>query len=167
MFKKEETSEIKTILGKGCMVGGDFTCETAARIDGMVEGHVKVSGQLIVGATGVIHGDVEATSVVIGGEIIGNVIAPERAELITTAKLIGDLKTGAVVIDENAIFQGRCDMNQEEADSATKAKKRKGTAKTAKRSAKAALAEALAEVKENAEENIETVNNAEESKEQP
>ncbi|MBQ7920844.1 MAG: polymer-forming cytoskeletal protein [Lachnospiraceae bacterium] len=164
MFKKEETSVIKTILGKGCVVGGDFTCETAARIDGTVEGNVKVSGQLIVGAGGVIHGDVEATSIVIGGEIIGNVIAPERAELITTAKLIGDLKTGAIVIDENAIFQGKCDMNQEEADPAMKAKKRKGAAKTAKRSAKAALVEALAEVKESTEE---TVENSEEQKEQP
>ena len=163
MFKKEETSVIKTILGKGCVVGGDFTCETSARIDGTVEGNVKVSGQLIVGAGGVIHGDVEAASIVIGGEIIGNVIAPERAELITTAKLIGDLKTGAIVIDENAIFQGKCDMNQEEGDLAAKAKKRKGTAKTAKRSAKAALAEALAEVKESTEE---TVGNSEEQKEQ-
>ena len=90
MFKKEETTVIKTILGKGCVVSGDFSCETAARIDGKVEGNVRISGQLIVGADGVIHGDVEATAVVIGGEIIGNVFAPERAELISTARLIGD-----------------------------------------------------------------------------
>ncbi len=164
MFKKEETTVIKTILGKGCMVGGEFSCETAARIDGTIEGNVKIAGQLIVGATGIIRGDVEAASIVIGGEIIGNVVAPERAELISTAKLIGDLKTGAIVIDENAIFQGKCDMNQEEAESSVKAKKRKTTGKTAKRSAKAALAEALAEVKENVEEDTE---NVEEVKEQP
>lgn len=167
MFKKEETTVIKTILGKGCIVGGDFSCETAARIDGTVEGNVKITGQLIVGAGGVIHGDVEAASIVIGGEIIGNVIAPERAELISTAKLIGDLKTGAIVIDENAIFQGKCDMNQEEADSTAKAKKRKGTGKTAKRSAKAALAEALAEVKESSEEVNTEERSTEEQNEQP
>lgn len=164
MFKKEETTVIKTILGKGCVVGGDFSCETAARIDGTVEGNVKINGQLIVGATGVIHGDVEAASVVIGGQIIGNVVAPERAELISTAKLIGDLKTGAIVVDENAIFQGKCDMNQAEEESAGKAKKRKGPAKTAKRSAKEALAEALQEVKETTEELAE---NSEDVKEQP
>ena len=166
MFKKEETTVIKTILGKGCVVGGDFSCETAARIDGVVEGNVRISGQLIVGATGVIHGDVEAASIVIGGEIIGNVVAPERAELISTAKLIGDLKTGAIVIDENAIFQGKCDMNQEEAENTAKAKKRKSTGKTAKRSAKAALVEALQEVKENGNEAEDNINNGEEMKEQ-
>ena len=161
MFKKEETTVIKTILGKGCVVGGDFNCETAARIDGVVEGNVKIAGQLIVGATGVIHGDVEAASIVIGGEIIGNVVAPERAELISTAKLIGDLTTGAIVIDENAIFQGKCDMNQEEAENNAKAKKRKSAGKTAKRSAKAALVEALQEVKENGEETENNDNNRE------
>ena len=163
MFKKEETTVIKTILGKGCVVSGDFSCETSARIDGTVEGNVKICGQLIVGAEGVIHGDVEAGSVVIGGEVIGNVVAPERAELITTAKLIGDLKTGAIVIDENAIFQGTCDMNQEQSEQTLKAKKRKSTGKTAKRSAREALAEALAEVKETAAEDVE---NTEEQKEQ-
>lgn len=66
----------------------------------------------------------------------------------STAKLLGDLKTGAIVVDENAIFQGKCDMNQDETELAARAKKRRGPAKTARRSAKAALAEALMEVKE-------------------
>ena len=151
MFKKGEVTEIKTILGKGCVVGGDFTCETGARIDGTMEGNVKVGGQLIVGESGVIRGDVECTGIILGGIIVGDVLAPERAELISTAKLMGDLKTAAIVIDEKAIFQGKCDMYQEEPEGAAKTKKRKGPAKTAKRSAKAALAEALAEVKETSE----------------
>ena len=152
MFKKEETTLLKTILGKGCVVNGDFSCETSARIDGTIEGNVRILGQLIVGADGIIHGDVEAVSVVIGGEVIGNVTAPERTELISTAKVIGNLKTRAIVVDENAIFQGNCDMNQEEAEHSTNTQKRKGAVKTAKRSVKAALAEALAEVKESAQE---------------
>lgn len=164
MFKKGETTEIKTILGKGCVVGGDFSCETGARIDGTVEGNVKVVGQLIVGESGVIRGDVECTAMVLGGIIVGDVLAPERAELIATAKLMGDLKTAAIVIDEKAIFQGKCDMYQEEPEGAAKAKKRRGPAKTAKRSAKAALVEALAEVKETTEESLEK---NEELKEQP
>ncbi len=155
MFKKGDTAEIKTILGKGCVLGGDFSCETGARIDGTVEGNVKVAGQLIVGENGVIRGDVECAGIVLGGIIVGDVLAPERAELIATARLMGDLKTAAIVIDEKAIFQGKCDMYQEEPENGAKSKKRKGPGKTAKRSAKAALVEALAEVKETAQESEE------------
>ena len=111
-------------------------------MDGTIEGNIKVSGHLVVGSTGKIHGNVEALSAVIGGEVIGNVNAPEKTELTSTAKLIGDIRTDAIVIDEKAVFQGKCDMNQEEG----KGKRRPVREKRAgRKSARDALREALKE----------------------
>lgn len=143
-MKKAET-KISTIIGKGAVIDGDFAAAGSVRMDGVVEGNVKVTGQLLVGATGKIHGNIDAQAVVIGGEVNGSVKAPERAELTSTARVIGDIKTGVIVIDEKAVFQGKCDMNQEEA----KPKKRPvRESRAGKKSAKDALKEALKEMEE-------------------
>ena len=147
MLKKTEV-KITTIIGKECVLEGDFQAGGSVRLDGTVEGNVKVEGHLLVGATGKIHGNIEALSAVIGGEVTGNVTAPEKVELTSTARVIGDLRTNAIVIDEKAIFQGKCDMNQEEA----KPKKRPAKEKKAgKKSAKDALREALKEAEAEAQ----------------
>lgn len=146
MTGKKEDAVITTILGKGCLVNGDFIVKQSARIDGEVQGDVCVSGTLVMGAGARIDGNIEAGEAIIGGEVVGNIQAPGKVELTVTAKVIGDITTNVIVIDENAIFQGRCNMNQD-------APRRKNPAvkkalKEGRRSAKAALQEALREVQE-------------------
>ena len=106
---------------------------------------MTVAGNLIIGATGKVHGNLDVTSVIIGGEIIGNVNASLRTELTSTARLIGDIKTTLIVIDEKAIFQGRCDMNQDD----VKIKRHPAReSRAGKKSAKEAIREALREAEE-------------------
>lgn len=146
MLSKKDNMAITTILGKGCVVNGDFSAEKGARIDGEVFGNVKVSGPLVVGSGARINGNVEAGAATIGGEVLGNVQAPEKVELTATAKIIGDITTKVIVIDEHAVFHGKCDMNQE--TPARKSPAARKTVRAGKRSAKAALQEALREVQE-------------------
>lgn len=137
--------QITTLIGKDAEITGDFSAKGSVRIDGMINGNVTVTGALIIGAGGVINGNISAESAMIGGEVTGNIEAPKKAELTATAKVVGDITTAVIVIDENAVFQGKCDMNQQVPDKKSKARVTKAT-RTAKKSAKAALAEALKEV---------------------
>ena len=141
---KNKEVKITTIIGKGAECNGDFNAEGSVRIDGTINGNVTVSGTLIVGTTGSISGDVEAHSAIVGGEIIGDVRVTDRTELTGTARLIGNITTVVIVIDENAIFQGSCNMNQE-----VPGKRARPTSKAVragKKSAKEAIEEALKEV---------------------
>lgn len=143
--KKNTEVKISTLIGKGCELAGDFIAKDSARIDGKVDGNVTVTGSLLVGAGGCINGNVTAVSVLIGGEVNGDVNATEKAELTDTAKVLGDITTKVIVIDENAIFQGKIDMNQavpERKNSTAKA------VRAGRKTAKAAIAEALKEVEE-------------------
>lgn len=140
MSTKNAENKISTIIGKDVVVDGDFTAAGSVRLDGTVEGNVKVGGHLLVGVSGKIHGDLEAASTAIGGEILGNVTAPEKTELTSTARVIGDIRTNVIVIDEKAVFQGRCDMNQEEAKPRRRPPREN---RAGKRSAKEALRDAL------------------------
>ena len=140
-MKKKET-QISTIIGAGSECGGDFRAEGSIRVDGTVNGNVIVTDAVIVGASGCINGDISAKSVIIGGEIYGNLNVPEKVELTSTARVIGDITTGGLVIDEKAIFQGRCDMNQ---DAGKRSRPDRRALKEAKKEARSDMEDVLKE----------------------
>ncbi|MDE7225128.1 MAG: polymer-forming cytoskeletal protein [Acetatifactor sp.] len=144
MSGKQDNTVITTILGPDCVVNGDFIVKQSARIDGEVQGDVFVTGTLIMGSSARIDGNIEVGEAIIGGDVVGNIMAQNKVELTVTAKVIGDITTNVIVIDENAIFQGRCNMNQDAPRRKNPAAKK--AVKDGKRSAKAALQEALREV---------------------
>ncbi len=145
-MRKKET-QITTIIGIGAECNGDFKSDTSIRIDGVVNGNVIVANTVIVGASGVINGDINAQVVVIGGEVYGNLNVPEKVELTSTARVIGDITTSGLVIDEKAVFQGRCDMNQ---DAAKKLKQNSRALKADKKMSNSVVAEALRQAEESA-----------------
>lgn len=108
--KGKEIVKLSSLLGPGSLCNGDFVSEGSARIDGTVNGNVKVEGTLILGSEGIVNGSIEAMAVQIGGQVYGDIYAPEHAELSSTAKVTGDLATAVIVIDENALFQGNINM---------------------------------------------------------
>ena len=143
-MKKRET-QISTIIGMSAECNGDFTADGAIRIDGTINGNVTVSDTVIVGASGCINGDIHAQKVIIGGEVYGNLDVPEKVELTSTARLIGDINTNGLVIDEKAIFQGSCNMNQ---DGGRRPKANNRAIKEMKKSAQSVITEALRETEE-------------------
>lgn len=147
---KEKQVKISTLIGKGSELTGDFSVKGSARIDGKITGNVNVTGTLLVGATGSVNGNVSANAIVVGGEVQGDIVASEKTELTATARVLGDITTKVIVIDENAVFQGRCDMNQNAPEKKAKPKVAPKAARVGKKSAKAAIAEALKEVEEEA-----------------
>ncbi|MBR1853448.1 MAG: polymer-forming cytoskeletal protein [Lachnospiraceae bacterium] len=143
--KKEEEIKLTTLIGEGAKLDGDFSALGSARIDGIIGGDVEVEGTLILGVSGKINGNVKADAAIIGGEVQGNIVAPKKAELTNTAKVMGDIQTAVIVIDEHAVFQGKCSMEQGEPDDKTQALAEK-SANASKKSAQNALDEAMKEV---------------------
>lgn len=147
-MKNNETKvKISTLIGEGAELSGDFSARGSVRIDGTVDGNVDVTGMLILGAMGKINGDVTADSALIGGEVLGNLVVKDKTELAESAKVIGDIATAVIVIDEHAIFQGGCNMNQEVPERKMRGRNAKAV-KEGRKTAKTALEEALREVQE-------------------
>ena len=117
--------QVGTIIGPGAVIDGPLTTKDSTRIDGTVKGNVTISGALIVGQEGKIFGTVSSMNAYVAGEITGNVIAPQgKVEISDTGKVIGDVACKSIIIDENAVFQGQCDMTGVEKNSAEIAKQR-------------------------------------------
>ncbi len=160
-MRTKKEIRITTIIGKGAECNGDFSAQGSVRIDGCVRGNVTVTDTLVIGTTGYIEGDISAKGVIIGGEVMGNVNAPERAELTANARVIGDICTSIIVVDEHAVFQGKCDMNQEVPGKRVKPGAR--AMRAGRKSAKAAIEEALKEVEAANKESVTTEAVAEDS----
>lgn len=142
---KRSVAKIGTIIGKGNIINGDFQAAKSVRLDGEIDGNVTVGGLLVIGSAGRINGNVEAAAAIVGGEVIGDIIAPDKIEITETARVIGNLKTNVIVIDEKAVFQGQLDMYQEEMPAKPKRRPLRES-KAVKKTAKDALKEALREV---------------------
>ncbi len=117
--------QVGTIIGPGAVIDGPLTTKDSTRIDGTIKGNVTISGALIVGQEGKIYGTVSALNAYIAGEVTGNITAPQgKIEISDTGKVIGDVTCKGIIIDENAVFQGKCDMSSQDKSSASIAKER-------------------------------------------
>ena len=124
--------QVGTIIGPGAVIEGPLTTKDSARIDGTVKGNVTISGALIVGQEAKIVGTVSCLNAYIAGEINGNVSSPQgKVEISDTGKVIGDVTCKGIIIDENAVFQGKCEMTNLDKNSAKVAKERAAADKVA------------------------------------
>ncbi len=112
--------ELNTIVGKGTVVEGDMKVKNSLRIDGLVKGNVNTTDTIIVGKDGEVEGRVRAKHLLLGGKVKGNVFASGRVFLESTASVFGDIKAVRLVVDEGAIFDGKCTMNEIEKTEDTK-----------------------------------------------
>ncbi len=104
-----ENSDVNTLIGEGCVFEGNLNLSTATRIDGTVKGNIRSEGMLIIGEAGSVEGDVNCTEIIIHGHINGNIDA-KRIELKRGARLNGDVRVDVFIVEEGAVYNGRCSM---------------------------------------------------------
>lgn len=118
MFKptgRPETSGNDTVIAAGVKVEGDFTSAGNIVIEGEVLGTLRTDMDLVVGPDAKITANVTARNARIAGEVQGNLMVIERAELVATARIAGDLQAKVLVMEAGAILNGRCMMGTQTA----------------------------------------------------
>src|ERR1700727_801279 len=110
------------VIGKSVMIKGQIFSREDLTIDGEIDGSVELhEHRLTVGPNGKLQAGVKAREVVVLGTIHGNVEASDKIDIRKDAKLVGDIKTARIVIEDGAYFKGRIDMPRPEAARATPA----------------------------------------------
>lgn len=107
---------VKTIIGESSFFEGRFAVKGNLRVDGKFEGKVLSVDQLLVGPFGRVKADVIATNVVVEGIVIGNVTASTRILLLSTARVLGDIRTPELIIQEGVALEGKCTISRMELD---------------------------------------------------
>lgn len=101
-----------SIIGQGMRIEGDITTDGTVRIEGSVRGTIKAGKAVVLGKSGEIHGDVSTQDAVIGGRVVGTVVAEGRLELQSTCSIEGDVRAPAehLQLEEGAHFNGTIKM---------------------------------------------------------
>ena len=108
-------------VGHGTTLTGETNFQMMLRVDGHLTGTVmSEGGTLIVGANGQVDANVAVAVATINGAVNGDIIATEKIQLGRTARVLGNISTPKLVIEDGAVFEGGCSMmsareNQERA----------------------------------------------------
>ncbi len=107
-----QRGNLTAIIDHGSEIEGKYTCSGTVMLNAKFHGEIVATDTLIVGERGVVNGNIRAGSVVISGQVVGNVLATERVELKRTARVFGDLESPVLVIEEGVLFEGHCRMTR-------------------------------------------------------
>jgi cytoskeletal protein CcmA (bactofilin family) len=106
------TAAVSTcVIGPKTHIKGEVTGEENVVVDGHVEGSIRISRDLTVGPGGTVKATVNAQSIVVAGELLGDCHASQRVHIEATGRLTGNIRSPRVVIVEGATFRGNSDMS--------------------------------------------------------
>jgi cytoskeletal protein CcmA (bactofilin family) len=98
-------------IGKTVKVVGQIYSKEDLFVDGNLEGTVEAIAQkLTIGPNGSVHASVKAHNVLVLGMMEGNVEAADQIEIGRDAKVVGDIRTARIHIEDGAYFKGSIDI---------------------------------------------------------
>ncbi len=125
---KSETTETvvptgsASLIGSGTSLKGDITSSGDLRIDGTLVGNIICSAKVIIGANGVVEGDVSGVTADIMGKVSGTIKVKELLQLKSNCQVNGNIHSAKLQIEPAANFNGQCHMIHETPVSTTSSK---------------------------------------------
>ena len=99
------------VIGAKTQFKGEITGAETVLVEGLVEGTIRITGDLRIGRGGTVKANVSAQSVAVSGELVGDCHAAHRVEIEAAGRLSGNIRAPRVVIVEGATFRGNSDMS--------------------------------------------------------
>ncbi len=117
MFKSKSTSSLEelpltniTIISAGTTITGNVQSNGDIRIDGTIHGNLEAKAKVLIGASGIIEGNIEGKQADILGRVNGNIRVTDLLHLHGKAFVDGDIFAGKLQIEPSASFNGQCHM---------------------------------------------------------
>src|SRR5258705_13897554 len=111
-YSTPSAGDLNALLGKGSEFEGKLAFEGKVRIDGTFTGEISTNDLLMVGDGAKVTAEISCGTVIVEGEVIGNIKATSAVELRRPAKVHGDITTPSLVIEKGVVFEGRSRMDE-------------------------------------------------------
>jgi len=111
---KEPSHSKQSLLGKTLVIKGRVRASEEMVVEGKIDGHINSNHRVVIGRSGIIKADINASEIVIQGKVDGNVKATSKVEIFPAGVLNGNIISQRVVLAEGAIFKGNIDMSVKE-----------------------------------------------------
>ena len=103
-------------IGENSFFEGRFAIKGSLKIDGKFEGDTLLIDQLHIGPLAKVKSDIQATTVVVEGLVIGDISAERRIFLVSTARVLGSLKAPELIIQHGVVLEGKCTISSMKID---------------------------------------------------
>ncbi len=110
MSEKLPAGNGTTLIGAGTTIKGDISSQNDLRIDGTIIGNVSSNSKIVLGASGVIEGDISGNQADIVGKVSGNIRVKDLLQLRGECTINGNVYAGKLQVEPTAIFNGQCHM---------------------------------------------------------
>ncbi|GGH30042.1 hypothetical protein GCM10011418_41790 [Sphingobacterium alkalisoli] len=104
---------IPTLIDRNCLITGNISGTPFIRIEGVLEGDILEVGNLVIGESGTVNGNITAKTITIFGEINGDVVATESVEIRNSGKVTGTVNTTSLTIERGATYDGSIIMGKQ------------------------------------------------------
>ncbi|MFM7153925.1 MAG: polymer-forming cytoskeletal protein [Bacteroidota bacterium] len=104
----EKDGVATTVIARGTTIEGKFECAENVRLDGVIQGEVKVDKRFVMGEGSFVQGNIHARDAAIKGKIKGDVHVKEALHLMETAVIEGNITAKTMIVDEGARYNGIC-----------------------------------------------------------
>lgn len=101
------------VIAYGTKIVGNISSDGDIRIDGEIEGELKISGRVVLGKTSKVSGQITCANAEILGQFNGELTVSDTLSVRNTANISGDITTNKITVDIDAKFNGTCNMNQQ------------------------------------------------------
>lgn len=105
--------EANSSIGLNSRFEGSFAVKGAIKIDGKFEGKALFVDKVFIGPQGKVKTNITASSVVVEGILIGNIRATNRVLLLPSSRILGDIQTPELIIQNGTILRGRCTISHD------------------------------------------------------
>lgn len=114
MQNRADAAAKESVIAAGLTIEGKIEGSGHVRIGGEFKGDVNVQGNLTIEAGARLTGGVKADTVVVGGQLDGNIDAASRVELLQTGVLNGELKAGSLTVAAGSRMRGKAEFGWDE-----------------------------------------------------
>lgn len=103
---KDTSSGSTSLVGRPVVIEGEISGDENLHVDGRVKGIIRLTGDLFVGADGVVEAEIDARNVVVLGMVTGKVLARRQLEIQASGRFNGECTAASYQIREGAVFEG-------------------------------------------------------------
>ena len=109
--KRFKNELVNTFIGEETSIKGIIHTQRSIRIEGNIDGEINSQGEIYVGQKSKVKANIIGKSVIVAGEVKGNIEAINGLRVTSTGKVYGDISGDHLMIDEGAVYKGKVNMD--------------------------------------------------------
>lgn len=109
----KNSGQINGLIDRGCSLEGKLMFDGTVQINGDFKGEVLSDGTLVIGPEANVDARIQVDTIIIEGSVQGQIEAKRKVDLRKGSRLVADIVAAALVVEDGALFHGRCQMADE------------------------------------------------------